>query len=294
MKQHAVLTQELSLANNMKNLTLAYEQHAIEQINFARYSVLASHEFSEDLASIFYHVRNNFKLWMDQLTPKQKRKLDLIRKHAKNGKTAFVLVAANNKLYGDIIQKICRLFMENALKTPADLFIIGKQGKNFIDASQFKRTYDFVDLPDTNITMEILQPLYTKLIPYEKVTVFCGRFNNMVSQDAVVTDITGDQTAGDAPGAPTKASEHYFFEPDLEQILNFFENQIFSILLGQTISDSQLARFGSRIQAMEGAQTNMQKVILSLMSAQRRLKHADISKKQLELFAGRRLWKGRK
>ena len=82
----------------------------------------------------------------------------------------------------------------------------------------------------------------------------------------------------------------FLFEPSIEYVVDFFENQIFSIILSQTVSEAQLARFGSRIQAMETAQNNMQKLIEKIARRQKAVKALEINKKQLELFAGRRLW----
>ena len=131
MEQPAKLKEEITVSNNLKLLTKAYQEHAIEQINFARYSVLASRDFVEQLEAVFYNVKASYRKAL--LTGKLKGK-KMTKNLNKNGKEAIVLLTANTKLYGDIIPKVNRSFLETAKVSSADMIIIGKQGKNFIDA----------------------------------------------------------------------------------------------------------------------------------------------------------------
>jgi F0F1-type ATP synthase gamma subunit len=202
----------------------------------------------------------------------------------------MVLITANNKLYGDIIPKICQLFYEQAKTSTADLAVIGKQGKNFIDNSGLGKNYQYFELPDTNVQLTQLKPITETFIQYDKVTVFHGKFNNMVSQEAVEAYVSGDIPQDDNT---EKTKQRFIFEPSVTNILEFFENQIFSLLLSQTVQEAQLARFGSRIKAMELAQENMQKWLRTLLQKEQRIKNITQNKKQMELFAGRALWRKR-
>lgn len=292
MEQKQQLKQELLTTRSMKMLTTAYQEHALEQINIARYSVLASRDFAIELTTIFSNVRTSYENLLSSLVEKDKKQLAELRKRMKNGKEVLVLVSANNKLYGELIPKICRLFMEHAEKSNSDLVIIGRDGKNFVQAHGLKRPYQYFEIPDTNINHESLKPLLGYLLPYASVLLFCGKFNNVVSQEAIAASITGDQPAGEdtRSNEEKKKDDSFLFEPSIEYVMDFFESQIFSIILSQTISEAQLARFGSRIQAMESAQNNMQRLLEILLKKERRLKSIEIGKKQLQLFAGKALW----
>lgn len=295
MEQKQQLKEELITTKSMKMLTTAYQEHALEQINLARYSVLASRDFAEELTAIFSNVRTSYQNLIERMVDRDKKQLEALRKRMKNGKDALVLISANNKLYGDLIPKICRLFVEQAKSSNSDLIVIGRDGKHFVDQAAIGRPYKYFEFPDTNITQESLKPLTSYLIPYANVLLFCGKFNNVISQDAIVASITGDQPlpSENKSKSETQHERMFLFEPSIEYVMDFFENQIFSLILSQTISEAQLARFGSRIKAMETAQNNMQKQLEILIKRQQRLRTMEINKKQLELFAGRRLW-GRK
>lgn len=285
MEQRKKIKEEILISKNLKMLTRAYQEHAIEQINFARYSVIASREFSDDLEQVFIDVKTSYKELVTELLAKQKK--GKVAELKKNGKEIMVLITANNKLYGDIIPKICQLFYEQAKTSNADLAVIGKQGKSYIDNSGLGKNYQYFELPDTNVQLTQLKPITETFIQYDKVTVFHGKFNNMVSQEAVEAYVSGDIPQDDNT---EKTKQRFIFEPSVTNILEFFENQIFSLLLSQTVQEAQLARFGSRIKAMELAQENMQKWLSTLLQKEQRLKNITQNKKQMELFAGRALW----
>ena len=283
MEQRAKLKDDIGLNKNLKLLTRAYQEHAIQQINFARFTVLGTRDFSEELKEIFFNVKSSYK-----------RALEIAERHGrslsrkKNGKQVLVLVTANNKLYGELIPKICQLFFKNAKESPqADLIVIGKQGKEYLAEAKLNRPYLYFNIPDTKVTLDYIQPLAAKLVEYEAVIVFCGKFNNLASQEPIKAHLTGDLLLEDKEET---SQEDYVFEPDLEEILTFFESQIFSLILNQTIQEAQLARFAARIQAMEAAQTNLQRWLEKLVHQERKLRSSENSKKQLAQIAGRALW----
>ncbi len=317
MSQFSKLKEEIVSSNDLKMLTQAYQEHAIEQINFARYSVLSSREFAEELEEIFYNVKTSYRSAMLEMMKSRHTKFNPLLT-AKKQKEVLVLITANNILYGDIILKIFRNFYDRARNTNADIVVIGKLGKRMFEASELHKPYMYFEIPDSKISFPILQPLIHALMPYEKVTVFHGKFNNIISQDAIAESLSGDlsdrsgdlsersadlsKSSGDLPDRENKSPDSpnqnisnnqeidFLFEPSLENIVQFFETQIFSLLLSQSIHEAQLARYASRVQAMESARNKMEKWIDSLIKQERKLKALEINKKQMQLFAGRKLW----
>lgn len=287
MEQPAKLKEEINVSNNLKLLTKAYQEHAIEQINFARYSVLASRDFVQQLAAIFFNVKASYRKALTAHNTPMGRKMT--KNLNKNGKEAIVLLTANTKLYGDIIPKVSRAFLETAKISSADIIVIGKQGKNYFDEARIKKPYQFFEIPDTNVSLSLIKNLTSTLIVYEKVHVFYGKFNNIISQNPVETSITGDLPI-EQEQEKNESQEDFLFEPNLDEVAVFFEDQIFSLLFAQTINEAQLGKFASRITAMERAQNNMEKQLETLLRRQVRLKNLMNNKKQLELLAGRSLW----
>ncbi len=295
MAQKKQLKEDIIVNKDFNLLTRSYQEHAIGQINFARNSVLSSREFSQDLSEIFSDVKISYNTRLLKKNAKTTIK--------KNGKDVWILITANNKLYGDLILRICRLFLEQVKNTnpgKVDLVIIGRQGKKFIDESNLKRPYKYFEVPDVNVSSVFLKDICSNLLSYENILMFYGKFNNLVSQIPVEAYLSG----GEMPTSPKSQAgvddsvnnidkqkkEDYLFEPSVDEIFSFFEGQILSILLNQTVQEAQLARFASRINAMETAQNNIRRQLNILTKKDKALKSMEMNKKQLELLAGRALW----
>lgn len=290
MQAYKQITDEITLNQQFKMLTQAYQEHAIVQINLARFSVVASREFMDELAEIFYNVKNSYELYLKSLTGKEKEAHT--ERIKKNGKTALILLSANGKFYGDLVNKVCRFFVQQVKATPdADIIIVGSEGRKFYENSGINKQFTYLELPDTTVTLDMLKPLINTVIGYQKSMIFYGKFNNIIVQDAVEGSISGDMPTDNK--VKEEAKEDFLFEPNIEFVMEFFENQIFSMLLNQTVSEGKLARFASRIKAMEAAQSNLLKQLGLLHSKSRRMKSMESNKKQLQLFAGRALWNKR-
>src|SRR5258708_40304316 len=134
-----------------------------------------------------------------------------------------------------------------------DIAIVGKTGKELYDTSSINHPYTFFDLPDVLHSMEELKPLISHILQYEHVTVFYGRFVNIVTQEAAYTSISGDEQVETIEKQERPKEYGFIFEPSIEEVLDFFETQIFSSLFKQTIVEAELARLASRIKAMEQA-----------------------------------------
>lgn len=294
MAEQKQLKEDIETSKTFNLLTRSYQEHAVGQINFARFSVLNSREFAEDLEEIFSNIKTSYKT---RLLRKEVKSLV-----KKNGKDVWVLISANNKLYGDLVRRVCKLFAERVQKVSpdkVDLIIIGRQGKIIFDGFKLDRDYQYFELPDMNVSVEYLREICKNFILYENVNVFYGKFNNVISQSAVESSLSGnlesdnqDDTVDkkDIENIEKMKKMNYFFEPSLEEILVFFENQILSLLLNQTVQEGQLARFASRINAMEIAQKNIHKQLEKLVKKQKMFKVMEMNKQQLELIAGRSLW----
>jgi F0F1-type ATP synthase gamma subunit len=72
------------------------------------------------------------------------------------------------------------------------------------------------------------------------------------------------------------------FEPSVEKILMFFETQIFASLFDQAVHESQLAKFASRILAMDRAAQNIEVKLKRLELEKLKTVHSVSGKKQLD------------
>lgn len=292
MQNRNELGAQFELISTLKLLAHAYEEVSVIRMQKVRESVLTNRSFMEKLAEIFHDVKASYrKEIMALMHVKNKgRKTFKFSANEKNGRTVYVFISSNARLYGDIIKKVFSLFIENVKKDPnADIAIVGKLGKDLFDAQEtVKRKFTYFEMPDNNVIIGDLKDLVTFLIPYDQVNVFYGQFNNLVNQDAAASSVTGDQPLSAEVEEDEKYT--YVFEPSLEKVLKFFETQVFASLLKQTIHEGELARLASRVKAMESALGNIEKEEKGLVSETRRLRKAIENKKRIEGLAGATLW----
>ncbi len=73
----------------------------------------------------------------------------------------------------------------------------------------------------------------------------------------------------------------------------FFEKEIFASMLDQTVRESQLAKFASRMVALNRAGENIKSSLDISVIQKRVIDHALANKKQLNAISSISLWKGR-
>ncbi|TSC74763.1 MAG: Uncharacterized protein G01um101433_998 [Parcubacteria group bacterium Gr01-1014_33] len=286
MKDLRTATIEFEDLGNMKNLVQTYETIAANTMLRIRSSVLQNRAFHRGLERIFEDLRRAYQKEVMDLMKKKRVKsregesLSVIRK---NGKTVFVLLAANTGLYGDIIAHVFSFFAAEYRREPVDTIVVGKTGKAFFDETFSGAPYTYFDFPDNGIDIETLKDITRRLTPYEKVIVFYGTFKNFLLQQATFSSVSGENLSSD--GLLYKQMK-YIFEPELEKILVFFETEIFSSLLEQVFHESRLAKLSSRMVLLESASVNIEKRTKKIFLERGELRHRMMNKKQLNAIAG--------
>jgi len=304
MRKNNPVSQELIVVHDFKALATAYQEISVMKMQEVKGRVIQSRSFLEGLNAVFTEVKASYHKQIEAVAKKNKKKFSTkltTSAMQKNGKEVLVLLSANTKLYGEIIGKTFRLFLQEADKNPAaEIAIVGHLGREMYDQAENKRAYKYYEVPDVKVKIEDLKPLITDVLPYERVKVFYGKFENVINQLPEMEMVSGEQDMAqvkqEAQEAIKKKEEKkekpytFFFEPSLETILNFFETQIFSSIMNQTVHENELARYASRIKAMEESLGNINGTIKRLKAAERRLANLEANRKQLAALSGISLW----
>lgn len=273
---------ELELVGTLKMLAEAYEEVSVLKMQKVRGSVLTTRDFLDGLSSVFIDVKRNYGHRIQKLM-KNKGSVATFTTRANNGKNLSVLLSANSKFYGDIIRRVFDTFIKDIQKKNTDVLIVGKMGKEFMEGSKLKRNYFYFDLSDGEVTVDDLKPIVDTLVQYETVNVYYGRFSNMVNQIPTLTNVSGHEIL-DTKEATQDNVVQYAFEPSLDKILTFFENQVFVSLFKQTINEGELARLASRIRAMEEALGNIEEIEPRIIREGRIYRKSQQNKKQLDML----------
>lgn len=281
------VTEEFDRISTLKDVLEAYEEIAAQRIQNTRSSVVVGRLFIEELNYIFQQVKSSHR---DEMLRRMKTrhikdpgKLTFIER---NGKTLYVLLSSNSGLYGDLIKKTSELFINLVRKEKADAVIIGRVGLELFKDTGLLTTYNYFDFPDNKVDNQALKKIISYILQYERIFIVYGRFENIVSQKPTVTGISGDPLVQEQ----TKTQVKYFFEPSLDKIMKFFEAQIFASLFDQTVFESQLAKFASRMTSLEMRVENIKVILKEVAFEKEKIRHRIINKKQLETFSSMALW----
>lgn len=288
MKTKAQINTEKQFVSTLKTLAQAYEEISVIRMQRVRNSVLTTRDFLSSLAEVFRDVKSSYQKEIER--HQKGKKGNLLLKPVKNGKTVSVFLSSNNKLYGDIVNRVFDLFTESIKDQQTDIVIVGRIGKQLFDQKNTGRTYTYFEIPDQSPKLQDLKPILLFVVPYEKIIVYYGQFANMISQIPVSTEVSGAESLEIKEEADAPKTQ-FFFEPSLETILEFFEDQVFTSLLKQVVDESELSRLAARIKSMEDSLGNIEKQEQKLKLDTFRSKHLLENAKQIQRLAGISLWK---
>ena len=283
--------QDMDFLIALKGLTQSYQEISVMRMQGIRQSVLKTRAFMLRMSEIFFDVRESYRHQVDSaltLPVISKKKQHVFGEAPHRRKEAVaVFVAASNRLYGDITNRVCGDFVKHVAKTEPDVVIIGRLGRELFLEQLPNYPFTFFDISEGQTAAVDLPNIVSQLTEYNRVDVFYGKFENMIRQVPATSDIAGGhrteaqlltQPRGDLP----HVGRRFLFEPSLPETLAFFEKQVFASLFKQTVNESHLATFASRVKAMEDALRNIETSTNQMAGQIKRTQRMIVNKKQIE------------
>jgi F-type H+-transporting ATPase subunit gamma len=290
MADEQEIQSDIAELTTLRTLVRAYEEIASYRMKRTRDSVLANRQFLTELNDVFEQVRISFARKVNELAKeKGKPGEEKITFLAHNGKTVTVFLSANTGLYGGIVQSVFDLFIEEIRQGKNEVTIVGKHGLSLFLSEEPDRPYTYFDLPDNAVSSSDLDEIIKHIVQYEEIHVYYGEFINVVQQKPNRLTISAEISLKEDV---IKGKNFFIFEPSLENILMFFETEIFASLFEQSVREGQLAKFASRVMAMDSADVNIAEKLSELKFEKLRVLHRVANRKQLNTMSGRRIWKG--
>ncbi len=273
-KQIAV---ELDGLMSLRGLVEVYEEIAASRMQKVRGAVLQSRQFLEGLLAVFAKVKAAYSASESTIV--------------RNGKSVAVFVSANSGLYGDIVDRTFEMFTDYVLKEKPNVVVLGKLGVKMMADRMPSVLYNFYDFSDDGVDMESFDLIMRYLIQFEKIFVFYGQFKTILSQDPAITSVSGDTIEIERIEKQERAmGSHYLFEPSPQDIARVFEGEILASIFEQTLHESQLAKFASRMLALDRSVENIEGRLGIVRREGVKVRHKLVNKKQLSTIAGIALW----
>lgn len=281
MARQKDIKDEADQVASLKELVEIYGQIASIRMKKIRDSVLKNRDFVNAINDIF---RDSLRSYAKKKTlSKSQKNADKVTFLSHNGKTVAVFISANTGFYGEVIQTVFRKFLDDIHSNPGyEITIIGRLGRSLFAQTETKIPYTFFELPDFGVDREKLAEVVKHLVQYERIKVYFGKYKTVVSQTVAVEDLSAGTMIEKESG---EIKYDYIFEPTVEDILMFFETEIFASFFDQSIRESQLAKLASRIVSMDKATENIKDRLKDLNNQRLKIIHGDIAKKQLGLIS---------
>jgi ATP synthase F1 gamma subunit len=282
MKLDKRLKNELGALETMETVVQAYQEIAAMRMRRVKESVLSNRSFLEGLNDIYGEVSSVYNSGFFVFKTKE----GVVRKT--NGKTVSVLLSANTGLYGDIIRKSYDLFYDSIKHNDSDIVVVGKLGRKFYEGSDINRPFKYFDFSDSGTDEKNAKDLLEYVLSYETIAIFHGYFEDILNQLARKTLVSGGEIKGEEREVDKRV--RYIFEPSIEDIMIFFENEILASIFNQSVFESSLSKFASRMISLDRAVVRLKNSLKSSNFRLRRSKHMGQNSEQLTLFSGISLW----
>jgi ATP synthase F1 gamma subunit len=280
-KQIKRLLDELKL---LGEVSLAFSQISSTRMKRIREEVLSSRDFQSSIYDIFKEVLASYAAqFKGRRGAARSAKGEKITFLSHNGKTVALFISANTGLYGDIVNRTFELFATDVRKGNVEVCIIGKLGLSMFQDAFPHVPYTYFDLADYGKDIKNLAKIISHIVQYERVQIYYGRYDNVVRQTPAKYDISAEvPIEGEVGREITK----YIFEPTLPEILGFFESELFTTLFDHSVYEAQLAKFASRMIAMDAAAQKIEDNIKETSMLALRASHSTLNRKQQNSLVG--------
>lgn len=266
------------LQENLESLqTTRFVTTMLRDISATRLQAIRA-EFDKN--ALFYREMHK----LDALVQTYALKHSLLKnENSTTGKQVFVALTSNKRFYGTINREITERFIGRMAKDSDSAYImIGQTGKQHLEHTEYADKCAYWEFVDDEPTDAEILSLIKLLSDYESVFVFYPTFINSFRQEVGLIDVTHKSE----PEFAERIEIDYIFEPDIEELMVFFETQVRLILFNRVLLETKLAQTGARLSRMQRARERAGE----LVGEERHAIHKEVmalgSKRLLETFAG--------
>lgn len=269
------ISEQLDESLTLKTIAQAYSEISSSRLGNIRSDMESNIIFAKEIGDVSFLVK----------TEAIKRGLTLPLK--KVG-IIHVCITSNNRFYGNLERPLVRYFAESTQKIalsspqiPQIRIVIGKTGATYLSSIKYNLPFKSLIFGKDFPNPQEFQSLYGEVKDYQTALVYHSRFKTVITQIPVVSDISQSIILPDKNQDPLR----FIFEPEIEEILKFFEGQIQQILLDQTFLESELSRTASRLTSMDTAQSNADDVVKIQKKALSSARRSEDNNKLLEIIS---------
>jgi len=277
---------------------------SLEELSAMRYrktkgNVLTTRSYLDEINFIYRQVKNNYKKLLatnEQSIGKKNKSystsVEVTFRPTTKG-TVYVFLSANGGLFGDVVTRNFMNFKNYLSRIPADeVVVVGTVGQRLYEFSQFKEKYPYkyFNLSDSSSDRDNLDKILRYCLDFKTIVIFYTRYIEILNQKPVADSDTGDIVFEEAMSTfeaeQPLLDRDYLFEPNIEQVLGLFENQMVNTLFEQKILESGLSKFTSRMVELDTASQKIKENLKKYQLDYQRIKHIESNRKASVQISG--------
>lgn len=235
------LNQSIEETESLRLVTQVYSELASNRLGQIRANIERNRKIFDELFQLYYIV--NMKAAGQGIFTIQGK-----------AKTISVLLTSNHPFYGNLETPLTKAFIQNTVHGETERVVIGKTGFEYLKGLGYSEPYRYLILEEDFPNNEEMLGLAMDMARYRKVLIYYSRFKNVLTQRWHILDISGFVPESPISMGSINRFFEYIFEPEIGEMLKFFEVQIGKILLSQAFLEAELSRTASRLVSMDEAQ----------------------------------------
>lgn len=271
MRTYKTVADEITETVIFADVIDVYEELAGGKLRRIKTKIIETRDFFEGLSRLSTEVGSDFHTTLEHEKPKE----------------ASVFIAANAGLFGDIVEKIFRLFIDYVKATKPDVFVTGRRGAELMRDYAPGIDFHLLNFPDDRFDEADFNELAKRVVIYPKITVFYGKFHNLVIQRPDKGELSGQLFPQNPEELHLLAKKRmtYLYEPTIFGVSELFTQEVYTGVLEQMVLEAQLSKLASRVMHLDAATSKVNEQLFLLEDDKRKIKKQIGDKKQNELMA---------
>jgi ATP synthase F1 gamma subunit len=207
----------------------------------------------------------------------------------KQRKRLYVAYTTNRHFYGSLNHNIMRTFMD-ATSAKDECLIVGTTGKTiWMNRARKRKQLQFMAFEDDVPTREEVQAFLARTSSYDQVFICYPGFVSVFEQEARMADISflPDETT---PVSVTDPGPQFLLEPNVDEMISFFNTQVRYALFERILLETQLSRVSARVVKMDTADQNAEALLKREQHVLRRSFIMVSGRRMLETLVGYIQW----
>lgn len=239
------LKEKIEIIKALETVAFAYSELAGQRLGQIRFEIEKNRSFVAEISSLFHIVKT--------AAENQKASTDL----GKRG-TINLLITSNQRFYGGLEKRLLEFYAAYSVLTYAKTIVVGLTGERFLEAADLPINFESLHLKKDVPTTEEMEKIVNLVLPFEKINVYHTKMQSILVQKPVVLEVGG---ISDIPLETNQGETYFIFEPEIMEMLKFFDRKIVQVLIAQAFYESELARTAARMVSMEQSKLNAKKEI---------------------------------